>query len=165
VSAFDVIRDATPADLPAINDIYNYYVGRSTCTFAEQPETLTDRRAWFEAHGPTLPVIVAESAGEVIAWASLSTFNRRCAYRTTVESSLYVRHDRHRRGVGLHLMEELIRRAGQLGHHTIIAGISADQSASIALHEKLGFEKVAHLREVGYKFGRWLDVIYMQRMI
>jgi phosphinothricin acetyltransferase len=159
------IRPATLADLPAINDIYNHYVLHSTCTYQTEPETAEARRVWFEKHGPKHPVIVAELAdapGKVIGWGSLSAFHVRAAYANTVENSIYVHHDQRRQGVGGLLLSHLIDLAKQIGHHTIIASIDAEQAASIALHERHGFVKAAHLKEVGFKFGRWLDVVYMQ---
>lgn len=160
-----LIRPATPADLAAICAIYNYYVQHSTCTYEDEPDTPAGRAAWLASHGPTHPVIVAEVRGEIVGWGSLSPFHPRCGYRLTVEDSVYVRHDRHRRGIGRALLAALIARARDLGHHTVIAGISADQPASIALHREFDFVEVARLQEVGYKFGRWLDVIYMQLML
>ena len=160
-----VIRQAAAADLEAVNAIYNYFVLHSTCTYQMEPETAADRRAWFDRHGPQHPVLVAERAGEVLGWGSLSPFHARAGYRHTAENSVYVRHDAHRRGIGSALLKELILRARQIGHHTIIGGIDGEQAASIALHAKYGFVQVAHLREAGFKFGRWLDVIYMQLML
>ncbi len=159
------IRPATAADLDAINAIYNHYVHSSTCTYQTEPETAEDRRAWFDRHGPKHPVVVAETAGEVLGWGSLSPFHARAAYGQTVEDSVYVRQDAWRRGIGGVLLKDLIERAGRLGHHTILALIDAAQAASTALHARQGFVPVAHLREVGFKFGDWLDVIYMQRML
>lgn len=159
------VRRATAADLPAINDIYNYYVLHSTATYQIEPERLEDRERWFTSHGPQHPVIVAEAGVEVVGWGSLSHYNRRAAYARTVENSVYVRHDLRRRGVGSALLAELIRLARQLGHHTIIAGIDADQAASFALHKRFGFTKVGHMKELGHKFGRWLDVMYMQLIL
>jgi L-amino acid N-acyltransferase len=159
------IRLATPSDLPTINAIYNHYVLHSTCTYQTEPETPDARAAWFASHGPAHPVTVAEIDGEVVGWGSLSAFHRRAAYARTVENSLYVRHDRHRRGIGRALLDDLVRRATDLGHHTIIAGISADQAPSIVLHDRAGFVEVARLKEVGHKFGRWLDVVYLQLML
>ena len=98
-------------------------------------------------------------------WGSLSAYHARSAYRRTVENSVYVHHQHHRRGIGSLLLQELIVRARRLGHHAIIAGIDADQPASVALHAKFHFEKVGHLKQVGFKFGRWLDVIYMELML
>lgn len=156
------IRDAASADLPAINDIYNHYVRHSTCTYQLQAETMADRQAWFERHGPGHPVIVAQAGGEILGWGCLSPLHSREAYRFTVENSVYARADSHRQGIGQMLLAELIGRARQAGHHSIIAIISADQDASIALHAKLGFVEVGRFREVGFKFDRWLDVVYMQ---
>lgn len=164
-SAPVTVRPATAADLDAINGIYNYYVDNSTCTYQESSETAEGRRAWFERHGPQHPVIVAEAAGEVVGWASLSPFHVRSAYRFTAETSVYIHHTWHRRGIGRLLMRELIAQARSLGYHTLIAGIDGEQAASIELHRQLGFEKVAHLQQVGFKFGRWLDVIYLQLML
>jgi L-amino acid N-acyltransferase YncA len=160
------IRLATVADLPAINEIYNYYVPRSTCTYQLEPETLEARRAWFEAH-PTdrYPVTVAEVDGEVVGWGSLSKFRDRAAYDPTVEASVYIRHDLHRRGIGRALLKDLIQRARAIGFHSLLGGASADQTASVVLQESLGFRRVAHFKEVGYKFGRRLDVVFMQLML
>jgi L-amino acid N-acyltransferase len=159
------IRRATVADLDAINAIYNHYVRHSTCTYQTEPETAGDRLAWFDRHGPKHPLVVAEIAGEVLGWGSLSPFHARAAYRHTVEDSVYVRHDAHRQGIGSAVLKDLIASAKELGHHTIIGGIDGEQAASIALHHRHGFAEVAHLRQVGFKFGRWLDVIYMQVML
>ncbi|HUD49453.1 MAG TPA: GNAT family N-acetyltransferase [Candidatus Baltobacteraceae bacterium] len=156
------IRPATEADLVAINDIYNHFVLHSSCTYQEEPEPLERRRQWFGGHGAQHPVIVAEAGGQVAGWGSLSTYNARCAYRHTVENSIYVHHQHHRRGIGSILLQELIVRARSLGHHAIIAGIDSEQTGSVALHAKFHFEKVGHFKEVGFKFGRWLDVIYME---
>lgn len=160
------IRLAVADDLEAINAIYNYYVPRSTCTYQTEAETIEARRAWFENHGPAHPIIVAVGdAGEIAGWGSLSRFHSRQAYARTVENSVYVRHDRQRQGVGKRILHDLIVRATSLGHHVIIAGIDAEQEASVALHRSAGFIQVAHLREVGFKFERWLDVIYMQKTL
>ena len=160
------IRDATEADLGAIRAIYNHYVATSTCTYQTEPDTEADRLAWFSGRGPGHPVIVAEDeGGDVAAWASLSPWNRRAGYRHTVEASIYVRHDRHRRGLGRALLADLIERARAAGHHAILGGASTDQPASIALQEGLGFRRVALLPEVGHKFGRWLDVAILQLLL
>ena len=160
-----IIRPATRDDLPAINDIYNHYVLHSTCTYQEEPETMVQRALWFEAHGPEHPVTVLELDGLVAGWGSLSKFHARSAYRFSVENSVYVRHDLHRRGIGAALLQDLLRRASELKLHTLVAGIDTEQTPSIALHRKFGFVDVAHLKEVGFKFGRWLDVVYMQKML
>jgi phosphinothricin acetyltransferase len=159
------IRPATESDLVAINDIYNHYVLHSNCTYQEELEPLAGRRQWFKHHGVKHPVIVAEAGGQVVGWGSLSAYHPRSAYRRTVENSIYVHHRQHRRGIGSRLLRELIVRARKLGHHAIIAGIDADQPASVALHAKFHFEPVGHLKQVGFKFGRWLDVIYMELLL
>jgi L-amino acid N-acyltransferase len=103
--------------------------------------------------------------GTVVGWGSLSRFHARAAYARSVENSIYVHHEHHRKGIGRALLEDLIGRARAVGHHTMIAGIDADQAASVALHAAAGFAKAALLNEVGFKFGRWLHVIYMQKML
>jgi L-amino acid N-acyltransferase len=158
------IRLATSADLEAINAIYNHYVLHSTCTYQEDPEPIEGRRVWFEKHGPCYPVTVAEADGQVVGWGALSPFHARSAYRFTVENSVYVRQGWHRRGAGSALLADLLQRARDIGHHTVIALIDSEQPGSIALHAGLGFKEVAHLKQAGFKFGRWGDVIYMQWM-
>ena len=159
------IRLATKSDLIAINDIYNHYVLHSTCTYQEEPEPIKGRRAWFAHHGPKHPITVALEKGKVVGWGSLSAYHARCAYRHTVENSVYLHHDYHRRGIGSLLLEDLIARARKAGHRAIIAAIDADQPGSIALHSKFRFKKVGHFKQVGFKFGRWLDVVYMELLL
>jgi len=159
------IRAAAFEDLGAINDIYNHFVLCSTCTYQIEPETMEERIKWFRSRGARHPVIVAEIGGAVVGWGSLSRYNERAAYARTVENSVYVHHDWQRRGIGGTILVELIRLAKELGHHTIIAGIDADQAASVALHARYGFKKVGHMKELGNKFDRWLDVMYMQLML
>jgi phosphinothricin acetyltransferase len=159
------LRLATPADLPAINEIYNHFVLHSTCTYQTEPETAEGRAAWFARHGPLHPVTVAQREGTIVGWGSISPFHARAAYGHTVENSVYVHPDWHRKGIGRAILMDLIQRTAAIGHHTIIALIDADQAASVALHAALGFARVGHLREVGHKFGRWLDVQYMQLIL
>jgi L-amino acid N-acyltransferase len=159
------VRPATAADLPAIGAIYTHYVLTSTCTFQVEPDTDADRQAWFRDRGPAHPVTAAVLDGEVVGWAALSAWKSRCAYAHSAEVSVYVRPDRHRQGIGRALLLDLIARAKAAGLHTLLAGICTEHPGSVALHEALGFEKAAHLREVGHKFGRWLDVAYYQLML
>lgn len=159
------LRIARAAELAAINDIYNHFVLHSTCTYQTEPETIEARRAWFDRHEAQHPIIVAMMNDQVVGWGSLSPFHPRAAYSRTVENSVYVHHEFHRRGIGGLILEDLIQRATAIGHHTIIALISADQTASVALHERAGFKTVGEIQEVGHKFGRWLDVLYMQKML
>ncbi|WP_428939041.1 N-acetyltransferase family protein [Fontivita pretiosa] len=159
------IRLATPADLQAINDIYNHYVLCSTCTYQEQPEPIESRREWFARHDMQHPVTVAEIDAQIVGWGALSAFHARSAYRFTVENSVYVHHEHHGRGIGSAILKDLIDRARVLGHRAIIAAIDADQAISIAMHSRMGFEQVGRLKSVGLKFGRWLDVIYMELLL
>jgi L-amino acid N-acyltransferase YncA len=159
------IRLAAQADLPAINEIYNHYVLHSTCTYDEEQTSAAEREVWFLSHGPQHPITVAESEGQIVGWASLSPFRTRAAYRRTVENSVYVRHDRQRQGIGMALLADSVERARALGHHAIIAGIDREQSASVNIHQRLGFEHAAYLKEVGFKFDRWLDVVYLQKLL
>ncbi len=160
-----VIRLAMESDLPAINAIYNHYVLHSTCTYQIVPETAEDRLAWFRRHDAMHPVTVAEAGSEVVAWASLNVFHSREAYSRTVENSVYVRDDWQRRGAGRALLADLIERARALGHHTMIAGISAEQVPSVRLHEAFGFKLCGRISEVGYKHGQWLDVLSFQLIL
>jgi L-amino acid N-acyltransferase YncA len=159
------IRLAAPADLQRINDIYNHYVLDSECTYQEEPASYQERSTWFAAHGSAYPVTVAERDGAIVAWASLSRFHPRSAYSKTVENSIYVQPDMHRQGIGSAMLMDLLVRAKALGHHTVLALIDSKQTGSIALHKRYGFEQSGHLKEVGYKFGRWLDVVYLQKML
>ena len=160
------IRLAAAGDLPAINEIYNHYVLRSTCTYQLEPETEEARQKWFEEHSPDkYPVTVAIHDGTVVGWGAISPFRPRAAYAHSVEASVYLRHDVHRRGIGKALLLDLIARAKAAGHHALMGGASADQTASIALQESLGFRRVGHFKEVGFKFGGWLDVVYYQLML
>ena len=160
------IRPATEKDLDAIRDIYNYYVAHSTCTYQVEQETAAERLAWFRSRDLARhPVTVAVREGVVVGWAALSKWNTRCAYAGTAEASVYIHPEHHRRGLGKALLLELIARAKAAGLHTVIGGASSDQHASLALQSALGFETVGTFREVGHKFGRRLDVTYMQLML
>lgn len=159
------IRPARLDDLAAINDIYNHYVLHSTCTYQLTPSTLEERRDWFSHHGLGYPATVATaSSGEVVGWASLSPFHPRPGWRFTVEDSVYIHHAQQRRGLGRALLADLLRRADGLGYRNVIGAISGDQSGSLALHAALGFVEVGRLKNAGFKFDQWLDVVYMQRV-
>lgn len=161
-----LLRDATSADVPTIREIYNYYVLNSTCTYQLEPDTLEQREAWFGTHSPEkYPVVVVESDGRVVGWGSLSKFHPREGYAPTAEASVYIAADHHRRGLGRRILAHLIERARGLGFHTLIGGTSAEQAASLALQEGLGFQRVGLMREVALKFGQRLDVITTQLML
>ena len=160
------IRIAGAGDLAAIDDIYNHYVATSTCTFQYEPTTPDERRAWLADHAAQVhPVTVAERDGVVLGWGALSRFHGRMGYRFTVENTVYVRHDAHRLGIGRALLDDLLARARAIGHKTVIASISAEHTASVALHRAAGFVEAAYLHQVGFKFERWLDVIYLQKLL
>ncbi|MCC6527987.1 MAG: N-acetyltransferase [Polyangiaceae bacterium] len=159
------LRPARVEDLGAVSAIYDHYVLTSTCTYQLEPEPAADRLRWFEAHGPLHPVTVAERDARIVGWGSLSPYHARAGYAATVETSVYVHPDCHRQGIGRALLADLVVRAAALGHHAILAVISADQGPSVALHEAFGFVEVGRFREVGRKFGRWLDVVYLERLL
>src|ERR1700761_8823985 len=159
------LRDARLEDLAAIDLIYNHYVIHSTCTWQTAPTTPDERRAWFRDRPPTHPVIVAERDGEVIGWGSLGQFRPREGYRFTVENAVYVRHDVHGHGLGSALLVELLERARRLGLKNVMAGISAEQTRSVALHARHGFVEVARIPAVGFKLDQWLDLLLMQRRL
>jgi len=159
------LRDATDADLPAIREIFNHWIEHSTASFRTSPDTDEQTRRWFEGRGPEHPVIVAEHEGRVVGWASLSPHKSTGGYRHTVELSVYLRDEARGRGLGRALLGELLVRARAVGHHAVLAGVCTEQGDSMRLHEGMGFTKVAHLREVGFKFGRWLDVAYFEKVL
>ncbi|HMK62993.1 MAG TPA: GNAT family N-acetyltransferase [Acidimicrobiales bacterium] len=159
------VRPAQLADAEATRSIYNVEVTGSTVTFDLVPRTLAEQRAWIEQHQGPHPAVVAVEGGAVAGFGSLSAFRDRPAYATSVEDSVYVADVWRGRGVGRLLLAELVRLAGHHGFHTVLARISGDNAASIALHTGQGFELVGVEREVGRKFGRWIDVTVMQRML
>lgn len=159
------LRLATLDDAEPIRQIYNLEVTTSTATFDLVPRSLDEQRAWQAERSGARAVVVAERAGEVCGFASLSPWRDRPAYATTVEDSVYVHRDHQGRGVGRALLEELVRTATAHGFHACMARIVGGHEASIALHAGCGFEVVGTEREVGRKFGRWLDVVLMERLL
>ena len=158
-------RLAERGDAEAIRAIYNAEVTTTTVTFDLVPRSLDDQHDWLAAHSGAHPAIVAELDGDLVAFGVLSPFRDRPAYAPTVEDSVYVAGTRRGQGVGRVLLEELVRLGKAHGFHTMIARIVGGHEASIQLHAKCGFEMVGVEREVGRKFGRWLDVVVMQRML
>jgi len=159
------IRLATLDDAPATRAIYNREVENTTATFDLVGRTLVEQRDWITQRSGVLGVLVAEIDGVVAGFASLSPYRARPAYRTTVEDSIYVSETARGSGVGKALLKALIDLAGQRGFHTIVAHITGGSDTSVALHQACGFTIVGTEREVGRKFGRWLDVVIMQLMI
>lgn len=160
-----VIRDAVLEDLPNILNIYNYAIVHLTATFDTEEETLEDRQNWFDNHNEKYPVIVAEMDGEVVGFSCLSPFKRKKAYSQSAEISIYTSPESQGKGIGKTLMEEIIERAKQNGLRTIIAVITSGNEASVRLHKKFGFKFAGRIKEVGYKFGQWLDVEYYQLLL
>lgn len=162
-----LIRPADLGDAEAIAEIYNREVLGSTATFDLVPRSIDEQRSWLLERSGAHAVIVAvdDDLGAVAGFASLSPFRSRPAYSTTVESSVYVHHEFRQRGIAKALMTELSTTAKSHGFHSMVARISDSQGASLALHESLGFALVGVEREVGRKFGRWLDVSVMQVLL
>ena len=160
-----IARLATIDDAEATRAIYNVEVTESTVTFDLVPRTLEEQQAWLTARSGAHAVLVAEERGEVIGFASVSPYRDRPAYSTSVEDSVYVRRDQQGKGVGKQLLAELITVATSHGFHTMLARIVGGHDASIALHRAAGFDIVGTEKEVGRKFGRWLDVVVMQRIV
>jgi L-amino acid N-acyltransferase len=157
-----LIRQAEIRDLPAILEIYNDAIRNLAATFDLAEQTLDAREEWFKKFGDKYPLIVAEIDGEIAGYCGLSPYNQKAAFAKTVELSIYLS-DRHRgKGTGKALMEEILTKGKQMGFHTVISGITAGNDVSVKMHEKFGFKIAGRLKEVGYKFGQWHDVIYMQ---
>jgi L-amino acid N-acyltransferase YncA len=164
-----VIRLAERRDADGIRAIHNHYV-ESTATLDLVPRTLDEQVEWIDEHSGGHPAVVAVLRGEngadrVVGFGSLSPFRSRPAYSTTVENSVYVSPQHQRAGIGRLLLDELVRLAQSHGFHSLIARITGNNGASIALHAACGYEIVGTEREVGRKFGRWLDVVEMQRLL
>lgn len=160
------IRDATDAGAIGILQIYNDVISSSTAIYRDAPATLEDRRAWLaDRRAQGYPVLVAVDGDEVMGFASFGDFRAWPGYRYTVEHTVHVRADCRAQGIGGRLVDMLIERATTMGKHVMIAGVDADNERSLRFHERLGFERVAHFKQVGFKFGRWLDLIFLQRML
>ena len=159
VDAAWIIRPATEDDAGSIGAIYNHYVAGSTCTYQEEQESVQERLDWLSSRSPRQPVIVALHQGEVVGWGAIVSFHTRSAFRFTGETSVYVHPSAHRRGIGRALLEHLVSRARELGYLTLVAAIDSEQEVSIRLHEAFGFREAGRLKNVGFKFGRWLDVV------
>ena len=161
------VQHATHEDLPGVLAIYNEAVANTTASYDYEPRALEHRIAWFDDHVKNkLPVFVALSeTGRVAGWSALNRYHDRMGYQFTAENSVYVAADLRGKGIGRLLMRPLVDTARQRGLHAILAGIDAENEASIRLHASFGFVKVAHFKQVGFKFGRWLDVVYMELLL
>jgi phosphinothricin acetyltransferase len=161
------IRPAVANDLPAMTDIYNDVIASSTAVYSVLPATRAERRAWFESRAAAgFPILVGVSRGAVIGFASFGEFRGVWpGYRYSVEHSVHVQRDQRSKGVGSLLVRALFPLASTMGKHVMIGGIDAANAGSLHMHERLGFQQVAHFREVGHKFGRWLDLVFVQRFL
>jgi L-amino acid N-acyltransferase YncA len=160
------IRNATVDDLPGILEIYNHAILNTTSVYSEQPHTYEMRLSWYnERVNSGFPVLVAVSAGQVVGFGTFGHFRVWPCYRYTVEHSVYVHVDHRGKGISKLLLQPLIGRAGKMKIHVMIAGIDAENEVSYKLHESFGFKEVAHFKEVGFKFNRWLDLKFMQLIL
>ncbi|AUH53200.1 GNAT family N-acetyltransferase [Chromobacterium sp. ATCC 53434] len=160
------IRDATLEDLAAILDIYNEVIATTTAVYNDDPLTPGEFALWFQDRDAAgYPVLLAEENGRVLGFSSFGDFRVRPGYRFTVEHSVHLTADARGKGIGTALVQALIPRAQALGKHTMLGAVDADNEGSVRFHEKLGFVQVGRLPQVGFKFGRWLDLIYLQRFI
>ncbi|MBI5549882.1 MAG: N-acetyltransferase [Desulfobacterales bacterium] len=160
------VRVASPDDAEAIAAIYNHYITQTIITFEEEAVSAADiRQRMEEVQASSLPWWVAEHGGQIAGYAYASKWKGRCAYRFSTEVSIYINPVHVRQGIGTEIYSRLLPTLKHIGIHVAIGGIALPNEASIALHEKFGFVKVAHFKEVGFKFNRWIDVGYWQRKL
>ena len=160
------IREASEADLPALLAIYNHVIQNTTAVYTYEAQTMEARKAWYAGKlAAGYPVYVAEEEGRVAGFSSYGPFRAWPAYKYTIENSVYVTEEHRGKGIGKLLIRPLIESARAKGYHAIIAGIDSVNEASIRLHASFGFAEVAHFREVGYKFGRWLDLTFLELLL
>jgi L-amino acid N-acyltransferase len=160
------VRDASVDDLPGILEIFNEVITNSTAVWFDTRDDLQGRRRWFEARKVRgFPILVGVEDGSVLGYATFADFRAWHGYRHTVEHSIYVRADRRRSGIGRILLCALLERATASRAHAMVGAIEALNHASLALHAGLGFKEVARMPEVGCKFGRWLDLVFVQRLL
>jgi len=160
-----VVRPAAASDASPIAEIYNHYVRTSTATFDTEQRSLADQVKWLDEHTGPYPAFVAVRDGEVVGWGALSRWGTRHAYRHTVEISAYIAPGAVGRGLGPALVDALIGRARELGHHAIVSQIVHENEPSLKMARRMGFEHVGTLREVGRKFDRWLDVLLLELVL
>jgi L-amino acid N-acyltransferase YncA len=159
------LREAAEADQRAILDIYNDAVLHTTATFDLELRTWEEQRRWWGEHRPPYQVLVATVGDTVIGWGGLSPFRPKPGYRFTAQDSLYVRGDFRGQGIGASLLDRLIEAGQRGGLHSVMALIDGGNTVSVRLHERFGFRHVGTFPEVGFKFGRWLDVVHYQKML
>ena len=160
------MREATEADLEGLAAIYNEVIASSTAVFSYLPVSVDERRRWWQARtAQGYPVLVAHDEHGVAGFGTFGDFRPWPGYRFTVEHTLHVRADARGRGLGTQMLQALVQRARALGKHVMVAGVDAGNAASIRLHQRCGFAQAGRLREVGYKFDRWLDLVFLQRAL
>lgn len=158
------VRPAAPADLPAINDIYNFYVATSPATFDLEPTTSEWRATWFDERlRRGFPVLVADAGGQIAGWVCLSPWSPKAAYARTADESIYIADGFRGQGVGKALLSTVLAQARRLDLHVVMAGVVACQDASLALHRSLGFVEAGRYAHMGYKLGAWHDLVWLQR--
>jgi L-amino acid N-acyltransferase YncA len=160
-----MIRPCTPADAAAICDIYNHYVRETVVTFEEAPVGQAEMAQRIADVTSRLPWLLWLEAGAILGYAYATPWKPRAAYRHSVESSIYLAPQATGRGIGPSLYKALIAELRQQDVHCVIGGAALPNPASVSLHEKLGFTKVAEFKQVGFKFGRWIDVAYWELML
>jgi L-amino acid N-acyltransferase YncA len=159
------LRPAQPEDLPAIHSIYCHHVLHGLASFEEEPPSVQElERRYRDVIGRGLPYLVAEYGIDIAGYGYCAPYRARSAYRYALEDSIYIRQDMTGRGVGKRLLEELVRQSEALGYRQLVAVIGdSANTASIGVHAACGFLRVGTLRSVGFKFGRWVDSVFMQR--
>jgi L-amino acid N-acyltransferase YncA len=161
-----IIREAVPADAQGICAIYNYYVESTIVTFEEQPVPVQEMESRIrEIRDATLPWLVCVEDGVIIGYSYASKWKGRCAFRFSVEGTVYLKQGFYGRGIGSDLYSQVIDRLREKNMHCIVGGIALPNPASVALHEKIGFKKAAHFVEVGWKFNQWIDVGYWELIL
>jgi L-amino acid N-acyltransferase len=159
------IRMATREDVPFLLHIYNDAILHTTATFEIDERTVEEQLEWFDQFNENYPLFVVEVDGVIAGYSSIAPFNKKAAYKRTVENSLYIHPNYKGRGIGKKLLQKTIEYAREVGYHTIIAIITDDNTGSIILHEKFGFVFSGTLKEVGNKFGEWRGISYYQLML
>lgn len=158
-----IIRPAKTKDVKVILDIINHEILHSTVVYDYQQRSYEQQRSWFEKKSQdNMPVLVAENEGKVVGFGTFGIFRPWDAYRFSVEHSIYTHHNSRGMGIGKLIMTELITLATEQGFHTMIAGVDASNRGSYEFHKKFGFQEIGTFKEVGYKFDKWLDLIFMQ---
>ena len=160
-----MVRNVRSEDAKAIAEIYNHYILNTVVTFEETEVDGTEMESRISEVTAKLPWLVYEKEGQILGYAYATDWKSRCAYKHSVESTVYLNPSALKQGIGSSLYKELVRQLSEMEMHAIIGGIALPNEGSIRLHEKFGFEKVAQFKEVGYKFDRWIDVGYWELLL